>query len=72
MTVREVLEMTMNDLEAIEVPVKLSEKIGVSVLCAARNIRQCINAIDEAQQKNEEAQQTEPEAPEEEAQENGR
>ena len=50
MTVKEVLEITIKNLEGIQVPVALLESIGVPIRQNANNLRECILAIDREEQ----------------------
>ena len=49
MTVKEVLGATAQLLEGICVPASLAESIGLPVCNAAKNLRACLQAIEEAE-----------------------
>lgn len=55
MTVKEVLGATAQLLEGICVPAGLAESIGLPVCNAAKNLRACLQAIEEAESNGREA-----------------
>ena len=55
MTVKEVLGATAQLLEEIRVPASLVESIGIPVCNAAKNLRACLQAIEEAENNGREA-----------------
>ena len=63
MTIREVLEQTINLLNGIKVDVKDTESIAMPIMGAVRNIRICTDVMDQAQ-KEAEQKEAEQEAPE--------
>lgn len=61
-TVRDVIEGTINMLGNIAVPRNLNEQIGVPIDRAISNLRECINAFDRADEAARQAKvQEEPE-----------
>ena len=56
MTVKQVLEITVKILNEIEIPVSMMEKVGAPVMGAIGNLKQCIEAVEEAEQKAREQQ----------------
>ena len=52
LTVREVLEITVNNLQGIMLPVELSETAGQTILGSIRNLTACINAMDRQESEN--------------------
>ena len=63
MTVQEVLQVTIENLSNIQIPVAMVDSVGVVIAGSIKNIRMCIDAI-EPIQKNAEPNQEETEAPE--------
>lgn len=63
MTIPEVLKATMNQLNAIQVPVGLMDQIGRPVAAAARNIQACLEAMAKADAAAREEDGTEEQAP---------
>lgn len=53
MSVEEVLQLTINNLKGIQVPVELSESIGIPILRNINNIQLCLNAFHEQKEQNE-------------------
>ena len=53
MSVEEVLQLTINNLKGIQVPVELSESIGVPILRNINNIQLCLNAFHEQKEQKE-------------------
>ena len=58
MTVQEVLNVTMNNLGAIAVPVALSEQIGMPIVNAINNLRLCVEALEKAKEQAMAAEET--------------
>ena len=58
MTVREVLEITRNNLANIAVPRSLNQMIGIPIDQAIGNINACIEAMDRQEAQAKEAEQT--------------
>lgn len=56
-TVREVLEITANNLGGISVPRSLNEQIGIPIDHAISNLRACIEAIDRQENMAKETEQ---------------
>ena len=54
LTIKEVLEITVNQLGTISVPVALHEQIGVPVARAMGNLQECLKAINNAENAGEE------------------
>lgn len=46
LTVREVLEITIQNLKGITLPVELCDSVGQAILGSIRNLTACINAMD--------------------------
>lgn len=61
MSVEEVLQLTINNLKGIQVPVELSESIGVPILRNINNIQLCLNAFHEQREQKAQEEQEEPE-----------
>ena len=59
MTVRQVLEITMNNLGNIAVPRALNQMIGIPIDQAIGNLQACIEAMDAQEAKAREAEQEE-------------
>jgi len=55
MNIYEVLKITIDLLESIQVPVKYRETIAQSIANAAGNLRVCVEAMEENMKKAEEA-----------------
>lgn len=51
MTVTEALKITAENLEALQIPVGMMEKIGIPIARSVANIRMCIDALEEADRK---------------------
>lgn len=49
MTVKEVLELTINSLNSICIPVALVKPIGEAIATAAGNLQACIDALEKAE-----------------------
>ena len=58
MTVKEVLEITRNNLANIAVPRALNQMIGIPIDRAIGNINACIEALDRQKSQTQEAEQT--------------
>lgn len=58
MSVEEVLQLTINNLKGIQVPVELSESIGIPILRNINNIQLCINAFHEQREQKEQEEKT--------------
>ena len=58
MTVKEVLEITRNNLGNIAVPRALNQMIGIPIDQAIGNINACIEAMDRQEAQTQEAEQT--------------
>lgn len=58
MSVEEVLQLTINNLKGIQVPVELSESIGIPILRNINNIQLCLNAFHEQKEQNEQEEHT--------------
>ena len=58
MTVRQVLEITMNNLGNIAVPRALNQMIGIPIDQAIGNLQACIEAMDAQEARMQEAKQT--------------
>ena len=58
MTVQQVLEISINNLNAIPVPISMSQQISEPILGIINNLRLCIDALNKPAEK-------EPEEPEE-------
>lgn len=65
MTIDEVLEITINMLNGVNVPVCLMDQIGTPISQAIGNLTECVKALKENGEK--ETKQDEPETQEEEA-----
>ncbi len=52
MTIEEVIRITAENLKHIQIPVELSESIGIPVLRSIGNLQMCLDAM--AKQKKEE------------------
>ena len=50
-TIEEVLKITVENLKGIQIPVTLSESVGMRIAGSISNIQLCINAIEEGKQK---------------------
>lgn len=46
MTVRDVLEVTMRQLERVQVPVGMIDQVGIPIRDAIHNMKMCVEAID--------------------------
>jgi hypothetical protein len=46
LTVREVLEITINNLKGIQIPVELCDTVGQAIVGSIRNLTACVNAMD--------------------------
>lgn len=46
LTVREVLEITINNLKGITIPIELCDTVGQAILGSIRNLTACISAMD--------------------------
>ena len=53
-TIEEVLKATADILKGIQIPVEMSEQIGVPVLRAIRNLNVCVDAIEASNKPEEE------------------
>ena len=53
-TVRDVIGMTVRDLGQIRIPAELIEEIGIPVMNALHNLKQCEEAIDKEMAAEEE------------------
>ena len=53
MTIKELLRMTAGDLEDIAVPIRYADQISRPIYQAVCNIRRCIDAMEEATEKQE-------------------
>ena len=53
MSVEEVLQLTINNLKGIQVPVELSESVGIPILRNINNIQLCLNAFHEQREQEE-------------------
>lgn len=60
-TLKQALQITINGLLQINVPVRYTEQITDPINEAINNLQQCIIAIDINEQKAEEAEETKPE-----------
>jgi hypothetical protein len=49
LTVRQVLEITVNNLRGIMIPVELADTVGGAIVGSIRNLDMCIKAMDEAE-----------------------
>jgi hypothetical protein len=49
MTIRQVLEITIQNLRGITLPVALMETVGQALVGSIRNLEACVNAIDNAE-----------------------
>lgn len=49
MTVKEVLELTINSLNSICIPVALVKPIGEAIATATGNLQACIDALEKAE-----------------------
>lgn len=56
MTIKDLLRMTAGDLEDIAVPIRYADLISRPIYQAVCNIRRCIDAMEEAAEKQEEKQ----------------
>lgn len=56
MTIKELLQLTADELEGISIPVKFADQISRPIYQAACNIRRCIDAMEEAAEEQEEEQ----------------
>ncbi len=54
MTVKEVLQISISELENIKIPVGLIGEIGTVLARTAANLRECVRAIEENEPKSEE------------------
>lgn len=45
LTVAQVLEITVNILSGIQIPVTLTQSVGGPVMAAVNNLQQCLNAM---------------------------
>lgn len=50
-SIAEVITMTANLLEKIEVPVAFVETIGIPIKSCVNNLQKCVSAMNEAQEK---------------------
>lgn len=62
LTVKEVLEITIRNLEAIQIPVGLTDSVGIPIARNINNLRECIKAMDAAGAPQQEAPGTDTEA----------
>ena len=56
MTIKELLQLTADELEGISIPVKYADQISRPIYQAVCNIRRCIDAMEEAAEEQEEKQ----------------
>ena len=54
MSIREVLELVINDLNGINVPVGLMEQIGLPINQSIGNLKACVEAINRDEKKPQE------------------
>jgi len=56
-TVKEILNITIKNMQMIMIPVEMSETVGKTVAISIRNLQACVDAIerDEAKQQAEQA-----------------
>lgn len=62
MTIKEVLELVVNNLSGISVPVALTQQIAAPISQSIKNINACLEAMarqDEQGQENQEPEETE-------------
>lgn len=60
MTVKEVLQITADELGNIQVPAALIEQIGLPLAGCRKNLLECISAIERDEHKSEEAEENVP------------
>lgn len=59
MTVQQVLEISINNLNAIQVPISMSQQISEPILGVINNLKLCIDALNKpAEKEPEEAEET--------------
>lgn len=54
MTVKEVIQISITDLENLKIPVGMIGEIGAALARTAANLRECVRAIEENEQKQSE------------------
>lgn len=54
MTLEDVIRITANNLRQIQIPVELSESIGIPILRSIGNLQMCLDAMEKKEEKQEE------------------
>lgn len=53
MTLEDVIRITANNLRGIQIPVELSESIGIPILRSIGNLQMCLDAMEKKEEKQE-------------------
>lgn len=53
MTLEDVIRITANNLRGIQIPVELSESIGIPILRSIGNLQMCLDAMEKKEEKKE-------------------